>query len=109
MSYYFQKCCFDSEKNGVRNECDKLSCISNGKHNFGLFFHRNNDETFYCLKRKQLEEYWQCVIAEQQAFCPDKCGFCDILKKNDKSQKFKIEIAETVEASHLVLNYDKTY
>ena len=21
------------------------------------FFHRNNDETFYCLNRKQLEEY----------------------------------------------------
>ena len=32
-----------------------------------------------------------------------------ILKKNDKSQKFRIEIAETVEANHLVLNYDQTY
>ena len=65
MSYYFQKCCFDSEKIGVRNECDRLTRISNGKHNFGLFFHRNNDETFYCLNKKKLEEYWQCVIAER--------------------------------------------
>ena len=88
MSYYFQKCCFNSEKNGVRNECDKLSCISNGKHNFGSFFHRNNDETFYCLKRKQLEEYWQCVIAEQQAFCPDKCCFCGICKEFDNISDF---------------------
>ena len=48
------------------------------------FFHRNNDETFYCLNRKQLEEYQQCVIAEQQAFCPDKCGFCEICKEFDQ-------------------------
>ena len=72
----------------MRNECDKLSCISNGKYNFGLFFHRNNDETFYCLKRKQLEGYWQCVIAEQQAFCPDKCCFCGICKEFDHISDF---------------------
>ena len=34
MSYYFQKCYFDSEKIGVRNECDRLACNSNSKHNF---------------------------------------------------------------------------
>ena len=25
MSYYFQKCCFDSEKSGV-TECDRMMC-----------------------------------------------------------------------------------
>ena len=31
MSYYFKQCCFDSERLGVRNECNRLSCAS-GKH-----------------------------------------------------------------------------
>ena len=84
MSYYHQKCCFDSGKIGLRNECDRFSCISNGKHNFGLFSHQNNNETFYCLNRKQLEEYWQCVIAERQAFCSDKSCFCEICKEFDE-------------------------
>ena len=30
MSYHFQKCCFDSEKAGVINECNRMSCILNG-------------------------------------------------------------------------------
>ena len=83
-----------------------------------------------------------CNCRTTQAFCPDKCGFCEIckefdqisdclkrsyffsprvddnyqpvlwrviLKKMDKSQNFRIEIAETVKANHLVLNYHKTY
>lgn len=77
MPYYFQKCCFDSEKLGVRNECDRLSCV-NRKHDFGLFFHRTNDESFYCLNRRQLKECWHCVIAEQEAFFPGRHGKCHI-------------------------------
>ena len=57
MAYSFQKYCFDSEKIGLVKECDRMSCFLNGSHNFDLFFHRNNNESFYCLNRKQLKEY----------------------------------------------------
>ena len=57
MRYSFQKCCFDFERIGLVKECDRMSCILNGSHKFDLFFHRNNDETFYCVNRKQLKEY----------------------------------------------------
>ena len=53
MSYYFEKCCFDSQKNDARNECNMLSC--EGKHSdLGLFFHQTNNEYFYCLNRNSL-------------------------------------------------------
>ena len=87
MSYYFQKCFFYSEKLGVRNECDRLSC-ANGKHYFALFFHRTNNESFYCLNGRQLTEYWRCVIAEQEAFCPGRCCKFDIYKDFNNLRKF---------------------
>ena len=52
-----------------------------GKYDFGLFFRQRNDESFYCLNRRQLKEYWHCVIAEQEPFCPGRCGKCDICKE----------------------------
>ena len=71
MTYYFEKCYFDSEKMGVRTECDRMSCVLNRKHDkFELYFHRTNDESFYCLNRKQLKEYWQCLQENQEIFCP---------------------------------------
>ena len=57
MAYSFQKCCFDSEKVGLVKEYDEMSCILNGSHSFDLFFHRNNNESCYCVDRKQLREY----------------------------------------------------
>ena len=40
MTYYFEKCCFDSEKMGVTTECDRMNCVLNRKHdNFELYFH----------------------------------------------------------------------
>ena len=55
MSYYFQKCCFDSEKSVVI-ECDRITCL-NGNHKFEKYFFRckHDDklsERFYCLIRK---------------------------------------------------------
>ena len=79
MSYYFQKCCFEAEVIGKRAECDRLSC--EGKHTeFTLFFHKVNNEYFYCLNRKQLEEYWKCIVKDQEVFCPEKCNNCIVCK-----------------------------
>ena len=47
MPDYFQKCCFDADVIGKRTECNRLSC--EGKHTeFTLFFHKINNESFYC-------------------------------------------------------------
>ena len=79
MSYYFQKCCFEAEVIGKRAECNRLSC--DGKHaKFTLFFHKVNNEYFYYLNRKQLEEYWKCVVKDQEVFCPQKCNNCIVCK-----------------------------
>ena len=70
MPYYSQKCCFNADVIGKRTECDRLSC--EGKHTeFTLFFHKINNESFYCLNRKQLEEYWKYVNKDQEVFCPE--------------------------------------
>ena len=65
---------------GVRNECDRLTCVLNGKYDFELHFHQTNEESFYWLKRRQLGEYWCGVIKDCQTFWPDKCDKCNICK-----------------------------
>lgn len=122
---------------GAVNECDRMSCVLNGKHDFELYFHKTNDESFYCVNRKQLREYWRCVIKDQKTFCPEKYDDCDVCKelavvfenlqdayffspnknkhqpvmwrvffeRGNKSCKFRIEIAKTIESEDLVLNY----
>ena len=79
MSHKFEVCCFDSELIGTRKECDRLSY--EGKHTeFNLFYHQNNNKTFYCLNRKGLGEYWWCVVQDQETFCSEKCNACDVCK-----------------------------
>ena len=78
MPYYFEKYCFDSEKIGVINECDKMSCILNRKHDLEKYYHQTNNKIFYCLNRKQLSKYWHCVIEDQRISCPEKCDYCKV-------------------------------
>ena len=77
--YFFHKCCFDADVIGKWTECDRLSCEGNHTE-FTLFFHKTNNESFYCLNRRQLEEYWKCVVKDQEVFCPDKCNNCYVCK-----------------------------
>ena len=62
-------------------ECDRMSCILSGSHSFDLFFHRNNDKSFYCVNRKQLGEYWRRVQEDRETFCPDHCDECSVCKE----------------------------
>ena len=79
MSCYFEKCCFDAQVVGTEKECDKLSC--DGKNTeFSLLFHKVNNEYFYCLNRKQLDEYWECIVKDQEIFCSEKCHDCVVCK-----------------------------
>ena len=79
MPCYIEKCCFDAQEVGTRKECARLSC--DGKHTeFTLFFHKKNNQFFYCLNRKQLEECWECIVKDQEVFCPEKCNNCAVCK-----------------------------
>ena len=48
---------------------------------FNLYYHKNNNEYFYCLNRDQLGQYWQCVVEDRDAFCPDRCEKCNVCKE----------------------------
>ena len=78
MTYYFPKCCFEAEVIGKRAKCDRLS--SDKKHTeFSLFYHKINKEYFLLLKQKT-EEYWKCIVKDQEIFCPEKCNNCVVCK-----------------------------
>ena len=79
ISCYFEKRCFDAQEVGTQKECDIISC--DGKHTkFTLFIHKKDNQYFYCLNRKQLEEYWGCIVKDQEVFCPEKCNNCVVCK-----------------------------
>ena len=82
MENHFLTCCFDSLIIGTRSECDRLSC-EHEKHSpeFEVYYHKVNNRYFYCLNRKQLGQYWQCVIKGRDTSCPDRCEKCSICKE----------------------------
>ena len=80
MTYSFQKYCFDSGKIGLVKECNRISCILNGSHNFDLFFHRNNDESFYCVNIKRLGSMGS-VYKMIDKLCPNNCNECTVCKE----------------------------
>ena len=48
---------------------------------FNVYYHKVNNEYFYCLNRKQLGQYWQYVVEDRDSFCPSKCDKCNICKE----------------------------
>ena len=67
---------------GTRSECDRLSC-EHEKHSleFDVYYHKVNNEYFYCLNRKQLGQYCQCVTKDRDTSCPERCEKCSICKE----------------------------
>ena len=41
-----------------------------------LYFFIKNNQYFYWLNRKQLEEFWGCIVKVQEVFCTEKCNNC---------------------------------
>ena len=82
MENRFEICCHDSLLIGTRSECDRLICAK-GKHApvFNLYYHKVNNEYFYCVNREQLGQYWHCVIEDRDTFCPDRCDKCKMCKE----------------------------
>ena len=66
----------------TRSECDRFSC-QEGNHSpvFNLYFHKGNNEYFYCINREQLGQYWKCVVEDRDSFCPSRCDQCNICKE----------------------------
>ena len=81
MENRFEICCHDSLLIGTRSECDRLSCEGKHKPLFNLYYHKANNEYFYCVNREQLGQYWRCVVEDRDAFCPDKCDKCNMWKE----------------------------
>ena len=81
MENRFLLFCHDSLLICTWSECDRFSC--QGKHlpMFNLYHHKNNNEYFYCLNWDQLGQYWQCVVEDRDAFCPDRCEKCNVCKE----------------------------
>ena len=46
-----------------------------------LFYHKVNNEYFYCVNREQLGQYWRCVVEDRDVFCRDRCDKCNICKE----------------------------
>ena len=82
MENRFEICCYVSLLIGTRSECDRLSCTER-KHApvFNLYYHKVNNEYFYCVNREQLNQYWRCVVEDRDTFCPDRCDKCKMCKE----------------------------
>ena len=82
MENRFLICFHDSLLISTRSECDRF-CCKEGKHLpvFNLYYHKNNNEYFYCLNRDQLGQYWQFVVEDRDSFCPSRCDQCNICKE----------------------------
>ena len=76
-----KSCCFDFDVARSTPGCDRLTC--DGKHDpvFNILFDKGTNEYCYCLNRKQLEQYWDCVSKNREAICSKKCSVFDVFNK----------------------------
>ena len=81
MENCFLTCCHDSVLIGTRSECDRLQCQGNQDPVFNVFYHKVNNEYFYCFNRNQLDQYWKCVVEDRDFFCFSRCDRCSICKE----------------------------
>ena len=81
MEDRFLTCCYDSVVIGTRSKRDRLQCQGNHNPVFNVFHHKVNNQYFYCLNRKQLGQYWRCVVEDRDYFCSNRCDRCSICKE----------------------------
>ena len=81
MENRFLTCCYDSVVIGTRSKRDRLQCQGNHNPVFNVFHHKVNNQYFYCLNRKQLGQYWRCVVEDRDYFCSNRCDRCSICKE----------------------------
>ena len=59
--------------------CDNVTCKGHDPP-LQINIERESGIKFYTMNRKQLNEFWQCCVRDQQHFCdlgcPDSCKMC---------------------------------
>ena len=62
-----------------------LNAISQTKGNhdpaFAVFYQRANNEYCYYLNRKQLGQYWRCIVEDTNFLCSSRCERCKACKE----------------------------
>ena len=81
MVNQFLTFCYDSVLIGTRSKRDRLQCQGNHNPVFNVFHHKVKNQYFYCLNRKQLGQYWRCVVEDRDYFCSSRCDRCSICKE----------------------------
>ena len=81
MENRFTKCCFDFDVVGFHSVCDMQGCKGNHHPAFTVYYQKVNDEYCYCLNRKQLGQYWRCVVDNTNFLCPSRCERCKACKE----------------------------
>ena len=81
MVNQFLTFCYDSVLIGTRSKRDRLQCQGNHNPVFNVFHHKVKNQYFYCLNRKQLGQYWRCVVEDRDYFCSSRCERCSICKE----------------------------
>ena len=74
----FEKCCDDFDLVRKTSQCDRINCFANHDPQC---FHKNNSQSCFCLNRRQLGQYWHCIINNRDYFCPLSCEQCKICKE----------------------------
>ena len=81
MNYYFEKCCSNYELVSKSSQCNRITCQASHDPEFYVYFHKVNNESCYCLNRKQLRQYWCCIVQDREKLCPMSCSRCEICKE----------------------------
>ena len=81
MENRFTKCSFDFEVVSFHSECDRSNCKGNQDPAFAVFYQRANNEYCYCLNRKQLGQYWRCIVEDTNFLCLSRCERCKACKE----------------------------
>ena len=79
MNNRFEICCHDYELVRKTSQCEQLYCSGDHMPEFCVIFHKENNTSCYCLNRKQLGQYWQCIIKDR--LYPRSCGHCQICRQ----------------------------
>ena len=76
MENRYSNCCFNFEVVGLHSECDRLNCKGNHSPVFTIYREKPHGFYCYCLNRKQLGQYWRCIVEDCKFMCPSECGHC---------------------------------
>ena len=81
MENSFAKCCFNFEVVVFHSECDESYGKRNHDPAFAVFYQRANYEYCYCLNRKQLGQFWRCIVEDTNFLCWSRCERCKACKE----------------------------